>query len=319
MPILYIFIFLTSCLLLAFSSKWLIGALSRIALFLKIKEFIVAFFLMAFAVSIPNLIVGIISAIQKIPELSFGDVIGGNIVDLSIVLGLGALISRAGISADSRTVQTSSIYTIFVAVLPLVLIFDGRLSRIDGLLLILIFACYIFWIFSKKERFTKIYDHSPKSLSSKRFLKDLFILIGVALLLLIGAEGVIKSASFFAEEFNLPLSMIGLLVVGLGNCLPETFFTLRAAKKGEDWMVLGDLTGGVVVTATLVLGIVALICPIQIADFSPFAAARIFLIIAAIHFLLCIRTGQKITKREGLHLIGIYVAYLLVEIFMRYF
>ena len=159
---------------MAFSSKWLIGTLSRIALFLKIKEFVVAFFLMAFAVSIPNLIVGVISALQKIPELSFGDIIGGNIVDLSIVLGLGALISRAGISADSRTVQTSSIYTIFVAILPLVLIFDGRLSRFDGLLLILIFVCYIFWIFSKRERFTKIYDNSPESLNLKKFFKDLW-------------------------------------------------------------------------------------------------------------------------------------------------
>ncbi|PJA01069.1 hypothetical protein COX75_00835, partial [bacterium (Candidatus Gribaldobacteria) CG_4_10_14_0_2_um_filter_33_15] len=78
---LYIFIFLISCLLLTFSNKWLIGALSRIALFLQMKEFVVAFFLMAFAVSIPNLFVGIISALNKIPELSFGDVVGGNIVD----------------------------------------------------------------------------------------------------------------------------------------------------------------------------------------------------------------------------------------------
>ncbi len=319
MLILYIFIFLISCLLLAFSSKWLIGVLSRIALFLQIKEFIVAFFLMAFAVSIPNLIVGIISAIQGIPELSFGDVIGGNIIDLSIVLGLGALISKAGISADSRTVQRSSIYTIFVALLPLLLIFDGRLSRVDGVLLIFSFLCYLFWIFSKRERFSKIYDHPSKPLNLSRFLKDLFLLTGGIILLLLAAEGVVKSASFFSQAFNLPLSLIGLLIVGLGNSLPETFFTFRAAQKGEDWMVLGDLTGGVVVTATLVLGTVALICPIQIADFSPFAVARIFMIFSAVHFLLCIRTGQKITRREGMHLIGIYVAYLLVEIFMRYF
>ena len=70
--------------------------LSRIALFLKLKEFVVGFFIMAFAASLPNLFVGIVAALNKIPQLSFGDVIGGNIVDLSLVIGLAALLSGGG-------------------------------------------------------------------------------------------------------------------------------------------------------------------------------------------------------------------------------
>jgi cation:H+ antiporter len=314
-----IVIFIISIFLLAFSSKWLIGALSRIALFLKIKEFVVAFFIMAFATSLPNLAVGIISAFKKIPQLSFGDVIGGNIVDLSMVLGLAALISKKCISCESRTVQKSSIYTIFIVVLPLLLIFDGVLSRIDGVILLLSFAIYAFWLFSKRERFTKTYEDSVEYTDLKRLLKDLGLLVLGVTLLLLSAEGVVKTASFFSVAFLLPLSLVGLLIVGLGNCLPEAVFSFRAATKEENWMILGNLMGSVIMCATLVLGVVALIQPIQISDFSPFAVARVFMIISVLFFLFCIRTGQRITRKEGLILIGVYVFYLLTEIFIRYF
>lgn len=317
MLIFHIFIFLVSCFLLAFSSRWLVGALSRIAFYLRIKEFIVAFFVMAFAASLPNLIVGITAALKGIPELSFGDVIGGNIIDLSIVLGLGALIAKGGLQANSKTVQKSSIYTIFIAVLPLLLVSDGKLSRIDGIILLLSFFLYIFWIFSKRENFEKIYDNC-QPFTAKKFWKDCFIVVIGGLLVFAGAKGLVASASFFSTMFGLPLAIIGLLIVGLGNCMPEIFFTLRAAQKGDNWMVIGDLMGGVIMCATLVLGVVALIKPIIITDFSPFAAARIFMIIAALFFLFSVRTGQKITKKEGVILIFIYIFYLLTEVLIRY-
>ncbi len=317
MILLHVLIFLISCLILALSSKWLVDALIRIALFLQLKEFVVAFFLMAFATSLPNLFVGVISALNKIPELSFGDVVGGNIFDLSILVGLTALISRDGLLAESRTVQGSSIFTISIAVLPLFLIFDGSLSRGDGVLLIFSFFCYIFWLFSKKDRFSKTYDHFHEALDSKRFLKDILIMTGGIILLMLGGEGVVKSASFFSQTFGLSLGLIGVLIVGVGNCLPETFFTIQAARKGQDWMILGNLMGSVVIVATLVLGIVALICPIEISDFSPFAVARFFLIISAVFFLFFVRTNRKITKKEALFLIGLYILFVLAEIFTK--
>jgi cation:H+ antiporter len=311
----YIIIFLISCFFLAFSSKWLVDALSKIAKFLGWKEFVVAFFLMAFGVSVPNFFVGIISALNKIPELSFGDVVGGNIVDLSLVIGLAALISRMGLSASSRTVQGSSIFTIGIAILPLILISDGVLSRPDGLLLLLAFFIYISWLFSKRERFQKLYDGIVEPMSFKFFFKNLIKFLISVIFLLLAAQGIVKSATFFASYLNLPIGLIGILVVGLVNSLPEGFFSIQAARKGQDWLVLGDLMGGVVITATLVLGIVALICPIQIHDFSPFVIARIFLIISALFFFFFVRTDRQITKKEALFLILIYVAFVLFALF----
>jgi cation:H+ antiporter len=313
----YIFVFIVSCFLLALSSKWLIGSLSRIALYLRLKEFVVGFFIMAFAVSLPNFFVGIISAFNGIPQLSFGDVIGGNIVDLSLVIGLAALLSKGGLSAQSQTVQGSSIFTIFIGVLPMLLVSDQQLSRMDGVLLILSYVLYVSWLFSKRERFTKIYDHAPSSINFKNFIRDLVFLVFSVILLLGGARGIVASASVFANALAAPIGLIGLFIVGVGNSLPEGFFSVQAARKGQDWMILGDLMGGVVITATLVLGIVALISPIMITDFSPFAIARIFLILSAVLFLFCLRSGARVSKREGILLLLIYVSFLITEILTR--
>jgi cation:H+ antiporter len=314
---LHIFILIGSFLLLAFSGKWLIDALSRIGMCFKLKEFVLAFFVIGIGATIPNLIIGIVSAFHKIPELSFGDVVGSNIFDISLVVGLAALLSRGGLSSNSRTVQGSSVFTAIIALLPLFLIFDGTLSRLDGILLLFAFFIYVFWLFSKKDRFTKVYEGSPTHFSLKQIIRDFSIIFLGLILLLVGGQGVVKSASFIYETFNLPLGLIGIFVVAVGTCLPETFFSLQAARRGQDWMILGNQMGNVAITSTFILGIVALIMPIKILDFSPFVIARIFLIIAVLSFFFLARTGQKITKREGLMLIFIYVAFLITEIVTR--
>ncbi len=315
----YIFIFLISCLLLTLSGSWLVGALTRIARLLGWKEFVVAFFVMSFAASIPELFIGITSALHKIPELSFGNIVGANVIHFTLAIALAALILK-GVEVESRTVQASSLFAVVAAILPLLLIFDGSLSRGDGILLILVFIFYVSWLFSKHERFSKIYESTqPTGILKefKTFIKDLGLLLGGTVLLLISAEGIIRSASFFATTFNFPLPLIGILIIGLGTALPETWFCLQAARKGQSWMILGNLMGCAAVTATLVLGIVALICPIEIPDFSPFAIARFFLIISALFFFFFVRTGQKITKKEALFLLSIYIIFVLVEILSK--
>lgn len=312
---LYLFIFIISCAVLFWSGSFLISALMRIARFLGWREFVVAFFVVAFAATIPNLFVGISSALRKIPELSFGDVVGGNIVDLTLAVALATLIAKS-LPAESRMVQTSSIFTIFIAILPLLLILDGTLGRGDGIILILVFAFYIFWLFSKKERFTKIYDGNKTPIIKElgALVKDLGRIILGVIFLLLAAEGIVRSAIFFAESLNLSIALVGILIVGLGNALPETYFAIVAARKGQTWMILGDLMGAVIIPATLVLGIVALICPIKIVDFSPFVIARFFLIISAVFFLFFIRADRKITTKEALFLLGTYITFVLVEI-----
>lgn len=317
MILFHIFIFIISCLLLIFSGNFLISYLTRIAKFLGWKEFVVAFFTVALGVSLPNFFVGILSALNKIPQLSLGDVIGGNIFALTLIVAISAFISRQGISAQSRTVQGSSLFTIGSAILPLILILDGSLSRLDGILLISLFVIYLSWLFKKEDRFKKVYDGVPEIKNWRGFLKDISILMLSSIFLIFGAQGVVKSSSFFAEILNLPLIFIGIFIVGIANSLPETFFSIRAARKGQDWMILGNLMGGVMITTTLVLGTVAIIHPIEFFDFSILAIGRFFLILSAIFFLMFLRTGKKITKKEGVILLSIYILFVLVEILTK--
>jgi len=314
----YLIVFILSCLLLFWSGRWLVGALARIAKYLEWREFVVAFFIIAIAASIPNLFVGITSAIHKIPQLSFGDIVGGNLIDLTIAVALAALFTK-GLPAESRMVQTSAVFTMFIAILPLLLILDGKLGRGDALILIFTFIFYIFWLFSKKERFTKIYNDTeiPLIKEFKTFLKDLGKVILGLFFLLLAAEGVVRSASFFSENLGLSLASVGILIVGLGNAIPETYFAIIAARRAQNWMILGDLMGSVIVAATLVLGIVALICPIEITNFSPFAIARFFLIISAMFFLFFVRTDRKITKKEAIFLLSLYITFVTVEILTK--
>lgn len=312
--ILYIFIFIVSFFLLILSSNWLINALIKLAKFLGWKEFVVAFFTMALAGSIPNLSVGLSSVLHWVPQLSFAEIVGGNIIDLTIAVALAALISKQGLTLASRTVQGSAVFTLIIAILPLLLIFDGTLSQMDGLILILAFVIYISWLFSRKERFSKVYNKIKEPLGFKTAFKNIGILLGTIILLLLAAEGIVRSATFFSITLNFPLVLIGTLIVGLGNALPEIFFGIQAARKGKDWLVVGDIMGAVIIPATLVLGLVAFLAPIKIADFSPFAIGRFFLVISAMFFLIFLRTGRKITKKEAIFLLVIYLTFVLAEI-----
>jgi len=311
---LYLIIFAISFITLILSSSWLISALIKLAKFLGWKEFVVAFFTMALAGSLPNLSVGLSSVIHQVPQLSFAEIVGGNITNLTLTVALAAIISQRGLTLASRTVQGSAVFTLIVAVLPLLLIADGVLSRTDGLILILTFAIYVYWLFKKEDRFSKPYNKIKKALTFKTAFQNIGILIGSVALLLLAAEGIVRSATFFSISLNFPLVLIGTLVIGLGNALPEILFGVQAARRGNDWLVVGNVMGAVIIPVTLVLGLVAFLHPIKIVDFSPFAIGRFFLIVAAICFLLFLRTGQKITKKEAIFLLFIYLSFVSAEL-----
>ncbi|MEK7482234.1 MAG: sodium:calcium antiporter [Patescibacteria group bacterium] len=318
MLLLYIIIFLGSCLLLAWASSWLVSLLAAIGRYLGWREFIVAFIVMAFASTLPNLFVGISSALRGIPQLSLSEIVGGNVVDLALTAALVVLLSKDALPASSRMVQSSTIFTAGVAVAPLLLMLDGQLGRGDGLTLLLIFVFYLAWLFSKDERFKKRYAaNGEKGAPVERFAsfgRNSFLIIFALACMLLASQGVVMSSVYFSQTLNLPLAIIGILIVGLANCLPEIYFSVVSARKGQNWLVLGDLMGAIIMPATLVLGIVCLISPIKIVDFNLFAIARIFLVVAAIVFLLAIRTGQKITRQEALILLAVYLSFVLAEI-----
>ena len=311
----YIFIFLLSCVAFYFSGEIIIKSFNRIAKFLGWKEFVVSFLLMAFIGSLPNLFVGISSALHSIPELSFGEVIGGNLINVTLAIALASLFSKNGIPAKSKTINTSLIFTSIAAVLPILLIWDNVLSKIDGIILISFFFFYIFWLFSKKDRFTKVCeDEQPIQKSFLRSFKSVIKVVFCLVIFALASDMIVRSASFFAESFDLPIMTIGLFIVALGDCAPETFFAISTAKKGMGWMILGAIMGSVVSQSTLVIGIVSILHPIIITNLSPFLIARTFLFIAIFFFFVFTRTDHHITKKESVFLLFIYIFFIIFEL-----
>lgn len=309
----YILIFLLSCSAFYYAGGWIITGVRKISYKFGWKEFILSFLVVAFVSSLPNFFVGISSALQGIPELSFGDVVGGNLIALTLAAPLALLFSlKKEIVAESRTVQWSLFFTLGAAVLPPILVYDGMLGRIDGMILIGFFILYIVWLFHKRERFMLHRDDYKKlePESTKLTKRDIYSGIAGLVLIIIAAQGIVHSATFFAEGFGLSLVIIGILIVGVGNALPQIYFATSALSKGENWMLLGGIMGSVIIPATLVLGVVSLIHPINIDNIDIALASRLFLVVAALLFFFVLKTSQKLVVREAFMLFSVYILFL---------
>ncbi len=315
---LYILIFIVSCLILIRSGTLMVGALTRIAQFLEWREFTVAFFLMAFATSVPELFVGITSALHLKSALSFGNIIGSNVINLTLAIAVAVLLAN-GLSVETVLAQRNSVYVSVIASLPILLMLDGMLSRVDGLALLLVLVFYFQTMASEEKRFTRVISKEYKREwpKFKLFLKDLGIFLGGVLLLLLAAQGIVLTSFFFAEAAGLSLAIIGILIVSLGTNLPEIAFGVKAIALGHKEMVLGNLMGSVVANSTLVLGLTILISPLEIPEFSPYITGIIFTVLASLFFVIFSKTGKKITRKEALFLLGIYILFVVLGILMK--
>ncbi|MFH1820350.1 MAG: sodium:calcium antiporter [Candidatus Nealsonbacteria bacterium] len=308
-------IFVLASFVLVRSGTWVIRSLSHIARFLRLSEFFVAFILMAFVSSLPELFVGISSAVHGLPQISFGNIIGANVINLTLAVGLSVLI-LGGIKIDRELIRRESFYTAVVAILPLFLILDGQLSRVDGVILLSLFFIYLSWLLYHKERFSRVYENHEK-IAFKHFLKNIFLFLGSVALLIVSGEFIISSAISLAEEFNLSPVIIGVLIIGAGTALPETYFSIRAALNHKEEIVLGNLMGSVIITSLFVLGLVALLSPIEIDNFPSYLIARVFLLLSAVIFFISVRSGGRISRKEALFLIFIYIAFIMTEILIK--
>jgi len=310
-----ILIFIISSLILVQSSRLVVKSLIRISHFLKWREFIVTAFLMAFVTSLPEIFIGITSALSRAPSLAFGAVIGSNIIALTLVIGIGTFLTK-GLKFQGKVLQRAAFDASVITLLPLLLILDKRFSRLDGVVLLTALLFYFRQLLSHEERFTKILSNSFKTNNSKsrRFFKNLGIFFVGVILLLISAEGIVLSATGLAQTFDVPLVFIGALFVALGTSLPEITFGIRSIMMGRKEMIIGDVIGSIVINSTLVLALVALIYPFNIVDLSPYLIGTIFTAFTALFFMIFSRTHEIISIKEAIFLILIYIVFAVFQI-----
>lgn len=311
----YTILFFVSAVVLAYAGTWFVRALARVSRILGWSEFAAAFIILAFASSLPEFFIGISSALHGIPQISFGNILGANVIHFTVAIGLAAFFAK-GIGAERKIIRRDAIIALAAAMLPLLLVVDGTLSRGDGILLLVAFVFYFRWLFLQKERFAKPFNHNAEIFKAKKFFTSLGILLASAFSIVVSADFIVRAGVFFAERIAIPPALVSILIIGAGTALPETYFAIQAALKGKKDVILGDLLGAVIITALFVLGIVALISPIVISDFTPYAVARIFLLIGGFLFWIFLRTNEYLSRPEALILIGVYGLFVLTQILL---
>ena len=304
--------FALSCIILVISGSWCVRSLAKLTKALRLNEFAVGFIIMAVSTSIPELFVGITSAFEGTPLLSVGNLIGANIIALTLISGIIILLRR-GIKIKSRTIRKDALYMFFITLIPLALfVFDKELSRLDGVILIIVFALYILKILRQEKEFK---SHLKDGFRIN-ILFSLLAFIASLVLLFISSEMAVRFATALSIEFAIPIIFIGLFFISVGTILPELIFESSAVLKGHPEMALGTVIGSVVANITLILGIVALIAPIS-GNFILLLSSAIFMVIVSFIFATFVESGSKLSWKEGVSLIMLYTFFVIIEFYIK--
>ncbi|MBI2669212.1 sodium:calcium antiporter [Candidatus Woesearchaeota archaeon] len=298
--------------ILFFSGIRLVKSLVVLSRHFRVQEFTIGFIVMAVATSLPELFVGIAAAFQKNTSLALGNVIGSNIVDLTLIAGIGIVLVRS-YPIKTQETKRDAFFMVGMALLPLVLMFiGGQISRLDGAVLIVGFVGYIYHLLRRRRYYPKKFVSPGK----KRMVWHAFLSLASLAGLMLGAHYVVKYGTFLAAEFGFSSLLLGLFMIALATSLPELVFETTAILKRHAELALGDLIGSVIVNSSLVLGVTALIYPIS-ADYLLALSTGVFMLLVCFVFATFIELGQKLHWKQGITLIFLYIFFVILELFIK--
>ena len=275
---------------------------SALARLLRIPSVIIGLTIVAMGTSAPEASVSITAGLAGSNEIALGNVIGSNIFNSLVVVGLCAIIYA--FSTDKDILKRDLPVNIGVSVLLGVLLLDGTLSRLDGCILLVLMAGYIGMMIHQalKERTVKEEDEAPVSL-----VKSLiFIALGLAEVIF-GGNLVVDNATILAQKLGMSERFIGLTIVAIGTSLPELVTSLVASRKKESGLALGNAIGSNIFNILFILGMSAVLSPI------PAAAETMIdvVLMSGVAVLMLVFAGSKkgFSKLEGILCVALYVMY----------
>lgn len=318
MILIYLLLIAGFSALLVKATDILTESLQRLAEITRLGKFAITSLLLALATSMPELVVSVTAALSGKSSLALGTIIGSNIADISLVIG-GAAVIGGSFSIAGEFIKID-IFSVFLGgVMPLMLLLDNQLSRADGLILLLIYGMYNFSLLNKRVdrpagNQGKLLRKMWQTNNRRRTEKWLAWLFLGAAMLVFSADMIIKTGVVVAKLAGVPMFLIGLFFLAVGTSLPELSFEIGAVKRKQVGMVLGDLFGSVVANSTLILGLVALISPIKLeTGLNAYLLAAAAFGVMFLLFWLFVKTKKKLERWEGLVLIGVYLAFAMME------
>ena len=308
--IVYILLLVVGFILLIKGADIFVDGSSSLAENFKVPKMVIALTIVAFGTSAPELAVSTQAILSSNSDIVLGNVVGSNILNILLILGLSSMFSKMRVK--DNTVHKEIPITILMSTLLLAVSFDNMfdksakniISRTDGLIIILFFSIFIYYLFSVMKNRKKEEQDKPKY---NVLISILFLLIGLAGIV-IGSKFVVDNASNIARVLGISDKMIALTIVALGTSLPELVTSIEAARKGENDIAIGNVIGSNIFNVGVVIGIPTLfVGNIVVGTFN---YIDMFTMIGSAILLFILTYKDKvISKKEGIIMLTIFVAY----------
>jgi len=292
-------IFVIAMGVLIWGAEMLINQSERIALKFKIPEFIIGATLIALGTSLPEMAASIAASYNGKPDIAIANVIGSNILNITLVLATVFIISKK-INPSRDFFAKDSTWALVPVLVFILMIIDGEISRFDAALLLLLMGAYLLFLLQDAKN---IPEEDLEDLEEGTFTwsKVIPILFAGFILVIVGAHFTVESASEIAKDFGISEWIIGIIMISLGTSLPELVVSISAAMRGKVDMAIGNIIGSNMANTTVVLGAAALINPMAI---NPSAYLfDIATMIVATLLLVFITANKLYNKSAGISLI----------------
>lgn len=309
--ILSIVYFVVGIVLVILGADWLTKGASDLARRLKMSELMIGLTIVAVGTSLPELVISVSSALSGNSGISLGNVLGSNIFNGMLILGVTAMITPIAFSGKmlSREIPFNLLASIVILLVSGSMLVGGApgeyITRYGGMLLLCFCAVFVRYTFSLKSGDEEETAQQPMSVG-----KILLFIAGGLAALVFGGKMFVSGASDIARGFGLSEALIGITIVSAGSSLPELAVSVSAARKGNVGIALGNVLGSNILNVFFILGCSATISPISLAGFSP-VDYYVLLASSLFIYLFCAFFGKnKITRIEGSLLVAGYVAYI---------
>ena len=282
------------------------GAVS-LAQRMKIPEIVIGLTIVAMGTSMPEFCVSMVSALKSTTAMAVGNVVGSNIFNTMLIVGMAALVAPMMITHS--TVKKDMPWTILASVLLACISIDGNISRLDALLLTLTFFCFIAYTLreSRKGQPTSQDQEQENKKTYKPMIALLLVLAGLGCLIL-GSNLFVDSASSVATSLGVSEGVIGLTIVAGGTSLPELATSVVAARKGQSAIAIGNVIGSNVFNILLILGATATISPLQMEGITVIDMG--VMMVSIVLVWLFSFTRYTVERWEGAVLVLGYLGYL---------
>ena len=277
-----------------------------IALWARISAGIVGATVAAFATSSPELSVAISSALAKKPEISLGDALGSNVMNVALILAIPIIMK--GIKSSPNSVQRDYPFALFAPILTVILALDGELSRLDGVLLL---AAFIFWLVIVMLEVRRQRSATEKVLGEKRGWLAILLSVAGFLCLIAAGQFIVTGAKGIALSFGIDEFVIGATIVAIGTSIPELATSIISIARGHDEVGVGTILGSNIFNGLFIISVAAIIYPIKIhlGEVLPVLAFGLVTVI-----LIWPPGHGYIGRARGLLLLALYAAYVIVTV-----